>query len=233
MKKHLIAITITGLLLQQPASAQEQAEPVDTQTFYSSLLGLVAGGLVAGPPGAVLGFTSGAVIGDLESQNQKLVASSQPTTESSESQSHQIQLIEKAESHQLQFLQQKQQEQDQLAALQQGFRFCMGFRTGSSLIEPKMAEQLDALAEMLKAFPQFHLLIEAGADQRGSESFNQNLSRERAEAVAQRLINAGLNKDRLSTRYQGESAAEYPVEDREGLAFDRMVQLTLVHGEAS
>jgi hypothetical protein len=33
--------------------------------------------------------------------------------------------------------------------------------------------------------------------------------------------------------YLGEAQARYPIEDLEGLSYDRMVHLTLVKGEAS
>ncbi|MCG8015806.1 MAG: OmpA family protein [Candidatus Thiodiazotropha sp. 'RUGA'] len=228
MKKHLIIVSLAGLLLQAPVFAQEAVETAPKEGFYGSLLGMLAGGLLAGPPGAVLGFTSGAVIGDLnaENQNLELAAKARP-----EPHSEPDFLLAQARSHQQQF--QQQQQDSSLLALQEGFSFCLGFRTGSSQIEPKMVEQLNSLAEMLKAFPQFQLLVEAGADQRGTKAFNHQLSRERAEAVAGMLIDAGLSSERIKLRYQGESAAIYPLTDVEGLAFDRMVQLTLMHGDAS
>ncbi|MCG8486001.1 MAG: OmpA family protein [Chromatiales bacterium] len=228
MKKHLIIVSLAGLLLQQPVFAQDQAELTDKEGFYGSLLGLLAGGLLGGPPGAVLGFTGGAVIGDLQAQNQKLALAAKTFPDT---QTEPDFLLDQAQLHQQQF--QHQQGKESLLALQQGFSFCLGFRTGSSQIEPKMVEQLNSLAEMLKAFPQFQLLVEAGADQRGTEAFNHQLSRQRAEAVAKMLIDAGLSSERIKMRYQGESAAVYPLTDVEGLAFDRMVQLTLLHGESS
>ncbi|ODB83488.1 hypothetical protein A3193_11285 [Candidatus Thiodiazotropha endoloripes] len=228
MKKHLIIVSLAGLLLQTPAFAQEQVETAPKEGFYGSLLGMLAGGLLGGPPGAVLGFTSGAVIGDLHAENEKLeLAAKAPPKSQSESDF----LLTQAHAHQQQF--EQQQQDGSLLALQEGFSFCLGFRTGSSQIEPKMVEQLNSLAEMLKAFPQFQLLVEAGADQRGTEAFNHHLSRKRAEAVATMLIDAGLSSERIKLRYQGESAAIYPLTDVEGLAFDRMVQLTLLHGDAS
>ena len=230
MKKHLIIISLAGLFLQQPATAQEAAEAVDREAFHGSLLGLIAGGLLAGPPGAVAGFAGGAVMGDLESENRRL---KQAQDENSADQPGRDRVMDQAQEHAAQFRPQRETEHQKLQALQQGFSFCLGFRTGSSTIEPKMVAQLDSLAQMLLAFPQFQLEIAAGADQRGSEQFNHALSRERAEAVAEQLIAAGIPRERITTRYQGESAAEYPLDDVEGLAFDRMVQLTLLQKGAS
>jgi outer membrane protein OmpA-like peptidoglycan-associated protein len=226
MKKQLLIMSLASIL-QQPAMAQEHSEGIDREAFGSSLVGLVVGGILGGPPGAVLGFAGGATIGDLESQNQQLKKSISTENPSQA-------LIEaQAQDHLAQFQQQRKTLNSEIQALQQGFSFCLGFRSGSSEIEPKMVTQLDSLAQMLKAFPKFQLQIEAGADQRGSEAFNQDLSRKRAEAVANLLMAAGLAEDRITTRYQGESLAIYPLHDLEGLAFDRMVQITLLQGEES
>ncbi len=227
MKKHLVAMGLAAVLSQQAVMADEVTQAVNDQAFKGSWLGLLAGGLVAGPPGAVLGFAGGAVIGDLHSKNQTLMAEAEAIPDRED---------EAAKSSDLaQALQQDDQQlmPMDLDALQQGFRFCLGFRTGSSAIEPKIATQLQALAQMLKAFPQFQLQIDAGADQRGSEAFNQALSQARAEAVVQLLSEAGLPRDRMTARYQGESGATYAQDDLEGLAFDRMVQITLVPGGES
>ena len=93
--------------------------------------------------------------------------------------------------------------------------------------------QLASLAQMLKAFPEMDLQILAGADRRGSEDYNQSLSRARAEVVADHLRRAGLPDARIRIRYVGESAATYAPEDLDGLSFDRIVKLTLVKGDAS
>ncbi len=227
MKKLSVAMGLVAVLMQQPVGAEEVTQGVDPQAFKGSWLGLLAGGLVAGPPGAVLGFASGAVIGDLNSKQQQLAATLE-TVKQSETPS----LAEAVESDELS-LPDPQLIPVDLDALQQGFRFCLGFRTGSSVVEPKIAAQLQALAQMLKAFPQYQLQIDAGADQRGSKAFNHALSQQRAEAVVSLLSAAGLPRARMITRYQGESTAIYPEEDLEGLVFDRMVQITLLPGGES
>jgi outer membrane protein OmpA-like peptidoglycan-associated protein len=227
MKKLGMAMGLVAVLMQQPVGAEEVTQGVDPQAFKGSWLGLLAGGLVAGPPGAVLGFASGAVIGDLNSKQQRLEATIASAKQS------EIPSIAEAVALDEPSLDDPQLIPVDLDALQQGFRFCLGFRTGSSVVEPKIAAQLQALAQMLKAFPQYQLQIDAGADQRGSEAFNQALSQQRAEAVVNLLTAAGLPKTRMITHYQGESAAIYPEEDIEGLVFDRMVQITLLPGGES
>ncbi|MET0067948.1 MAG: DUF456 family protein [Candidatus Thiodiazotropha sp.] len=227
MKKLVLAMALSTLMVQLPVMADETAQAVDEQAFKGSWVGLLAGALVAGPPGAVLGFAGGAMIGELNSQQETLEAQLEVQRQSTDEARQALQTAASNNPQGQELL------PVDLDALQQGFRFCLGFRTGSSAIEPRIAIQLQALAQMLRAFPQFQLQIDAGADQRGSEAYNQALSQERAEAVVSLLSGAGLSRTRMITRYQGESAARYPVEDLEGLAFDRMVQITLIPGGES
>jgi outer membrane protein OmpA-like peptidoglycan-associated protein len=117
--------------------------------------------------------------------------------------------------------------------MEEGFSFCLGFRTDSAQIEPRIASQLASLAQMLKAFPELDLQILAAADQRGGQAYNRDLSRQRAEVVADHLRRAGLSDSRIRIQYVGEATASYAVGDPEGLGFDRIVKLTLIQGDAS
>jgi outer membrane protein OmpA-like peptidoglycan-associated protein len=231
MKKRLIATSLAAVLLQQsPLFADEQPAPIDQASLKSTATGVLLGGLLGGPPGMLVGMVGGAFVAEVEGQkaeiddlNQHLVAFQQEKASSE-------QLI--AQRHQeykaLMVAQASQQE-----ALETGFSFCLGFRTDSADIEPKIAAQLTSLVVMLQAFPDLNLQILAGADRRGSEGYNRALSRVRAESVAALLNQAGLPAGRITIRYLGEDAANYPLGDTEGLSFDRMVQLTLVKGDAS
>ncbi|MEW8585756.1 MAG: OmpA family protein, partial [Candidatus Thiodiazotropha sp.] len=85
----------------------------------------------------------------------------------------------------------------------------------------------------LQAFPEFKLQIRAGANARGSDTYNKMLSKRRAEAVAAVMIDSGLPKARMEIDYIGKAQARYPIQDFEGLAYDRMVELSLLKGEES
>lgn len=229
MKKRLIALMVTGLL-QAPLYAGENPGPIDTTSLKSTASGVLIGGLLAGPPGMLVGLAGGALVADVETHKQEI-----STLHDSLGRAEQAQAMEQARiarRHQA-YKTLLSTEQSRLDAMQEGFSLCLGFRTGSADIEPRIDDQLASLAVMLKAFPELKLQILARADRRGSDSYNQSLSRVRAEAVASRLIAAGLPQARLSIRYVGEAGALYPVEDFEGLGFDRTVQLTLVRGDAS
>ena len=230
MKKRLMVLMTTGLLMQAPLFADEQPGPIDMTSLKSTASGVLIGGLLAGPPGMLVGLAGGALVADGEHHKQE-AATLQTSLGQAEQERDQAQ-ERIARRHQA-YKALMTTEQSRLDAMQDGFSLCLGFRTGSADIEPRIDEQLGSLAVMLKAFPELKLQILARADRRGSDSYNQTLSRERAEAVAKRLVDAGLPQDRITIHYVGESGARYPVADFEGLAFDRTVQITLVRGDAS
>jgi outer membrane protein OmpA-like peptidoglycan-associated protein len=223
MKKTAIALSLSALLLCQPLWASETVEPIDQTSLKSTAGGVLIGGLLAGPPGLVAGLVGGALVGELEN-NQETIEAQQLELSASQRQA--------AQHHQA-YKQLLSSTRSQLTAMEEGFTFCLGFRTDSTQIEPHIASQLVSLAQMLKAFPELDMHIQAAADRRGSESYNQDLSRLRAQIVAEHLRRAGLPESRIHITYQGESAAAYEAEDLEGLGFDRIVKLTLIQGEAS
>ncbi|MGI3166717.1 OmpA family protein [Pseudooceanicola sp. 200-1SW] len=64
------------------------------------------------------------------------------------------------------------------------------FATGAVRLEGGPAASLDALAQVLAAHPEARLLLVGHTDSEGSLDTNRTLSRQRAEAVRQRLIQA-------------------------------------------
>ena len=79
------------------------------------------------------------------------------------------------------------------------------FRLGSSEITDKNQENLKFLAEAIKASKGNDVFTITGyADkQTGSEGFNETLSKERAEAIYNYLVDLGVEKDRLKIDYKG------------------------------
>jgi outer membrane protein OmpA-like peptidoglycan-associated protein len=223
MKKSVIAISLSALLSSQPLLAGETPAEIDKTSLKSTASGVLIGALLGGPPGMLIGLAGGAWVGEMENRQQAYEVQAGALAEAQR---------QTAQRH-LAYKELLSATRARLSAMQEGFAFCLGFRSDSAEIEPHIASQLGSLAQMLKAFPELNLQILAGADRRGSEDHNLNLSQVRAEAVARALRNAGLAASRIQIRYIGEAAAVYEPGDLEGLSFDRVVKLTLVHGEAS
>jgi outer membrane protein OmpA-like peptidoglycan-associated protein len=99
------------------------------------------------------------------------------------------------------------------------------FKTAKSDILPSSYPLLNEVAEVLVSNPEIHVRIEGHTDSRGSESYNQNLSEERAASVLQYLLSRGVEASRLTSRGYGESR---PIEDNAtatGRAANRRVEI--------
>lgn len=79
------------------------------------------------------------------------------------------------------------------------------FASGRSNLDTTAGEIVAAVAAKLEADPDLRLTIEGHADTRASTSYNEELAKQRAEAVAAALREAGIPADRLATSTQGEN----------------------------
>ncbi len=67
---------------------------------------------------------------------------------------------------------------------------------------------ISQLADFLKKHPERQVVIEGHTDNQGAAEYNRQLSKERAEAVAQALQAQGISADRITTRGLG---PDYPI----------------------
>lgn len=74
-----------------------------------------------------------------------------------------------------------------------------------SEIVPGAAEELEILASIMKDYPVITIILTAHTDSRGTESFNQLLSEDRAKAAKDYLLKKGIDNSRISTLGMGES----------------------------
>ena len=87
--------------------------------------------------------------------------------------------------------------------------------------------RLDKLANFLKQFPDRKLLIEGYTDSVGGDSYNQELSERRAQAVRDALVQRGVDTGRITARGYGKA---HPVADNatpEGRAMNRRVEIVI------
>ncbi|MCC6009151.1 MAG: peptidoglycan-associated lipoprotein Pal [Rhodobacteraceae bacterium] len=83
------------------------------------------------------------------------------------------------------------------------------FETDQSTLTDTARQTLSAQARWLSANPQFAILIEGHADERGTREYNVALGARRANAVMQYLVSQGINANRMRTVSYGK---ERPVE---------------------
>src|SRR3989338_603543 len=79
------------------------------------------------------------------------------------------------------------------------------FRTDKARLESGGMRNVQKLADFLKQYPQHKVLVEGFTDSTGSDSYNQELSDRRANAVRMALIDMGISSDRVTTHGYGEA----------------------------
>jgi len=110
-------------------------------------------------------------------------------------------------------------EQDVLTATFKGDVF---FDFDSATLKPGAYREIDRTANVLNRYPQTTILVAGHTDSSGSESYNQQLSERRAQAVRDALVNRGVDPRRLQVIGYGESQ---PISSSD--AMNRRVELRI------
>ena len=82
----------------------------------------------------------------------------------------------------------------------------VSFDTNSSVVRPGIYSELDRIASSLRQYPQTVVRIEGHTDSDGAEAYNMDLSRRRAEAVKNLLMQRGIDGSRMEVVGFGESS---------------------------
>ena len=90
----------------------------------------------------------------------------------------------------------------------------ISFATGSAKLDmDKSSDQLNEIAEILKAYPAVKLKVGGYTDNTGKAKANQKLSAARAKAVAAALTDRGIDKKRLDPEGYGSKHPVCPAND--------------------
>ena len=198
MKKIVIcsAISVT-LLLTGKASQAGTSEAKQGLIFGgSALLGAAAGGPV--------GFIAGAVAGALISEDIKHGDQAKVTAANSQ---RKITDLEKAvamnealiESH----TQAQADTEKKLVGLLQNLPGEVFFDSNDDQLTSDGLAIIEVLAEVIKHDKVAAVELVGHTDPRGTDEYNNVLSQYRAKAVAEQLVQLGIEPDRISTRGEG------------------------------
>lgn len=102
------------------------------------------------------------------------------------------------------------------------------FEFGKSAISSGSYAYLDKIAELMKR-SSVRIEIKGHTDNVGKEDFNLNLSKQRAKAVYDYLINKGVDKSQLSYSYYGMSKPLMPNDTEEGRKINRRVEFEILN----
>ncbi len=101
------------------------------------------------------------------------------------------------------------------------------FAVDSTAISPSFQATLDKVAQSMIQYPNSLIDVYGHTDSTGSEAYNMDLSKRRADSVARYLISRGVSSARIQTQGMGEN---YPVADNttpEGRALNRRVEIKI------
>ena len=102
------------------------------------------------------------------------------------------------------------------------------FQTGNHSLNTDFHEVLDSVVLVINEFEKTIVVVAGHTDSKGSESFNQDLSEKRAQAVTSYLLSKNVVEARIETVGFGE---EHPIADNgtdAGRAQNRRVELSLI-----
>ena len=102
------------------------------------------------------------------------------------------------------------------------------FDFGKATLRSETKTNLDKLAEILQKYPDTNIVVEGNTDSVGPEGFNQKLSEQRAQAVADYLVSINVSHSRLKTVGYGETQ---PIDTNltpEGRQANRRVEIAII-----
>jgi outer membrane protein OmpA-like peptidoglycan-associated protein len=244
-----------GLLgLSAAASAEGSADQPNhpsPQEPAGFVAGAVIGGFAAGPIGAVVGAGVGTWLGNRVHRAKdaaKAEAQLAALKTDREALEHQTASLEGAKSdleetnraltarldqlaHSVEVAQEGRDDaaRAEAARVLDGLQGDVLFRTGSADIPPETAQEVKVLAGMLAKSPALSVKLDGYADPRGSAELNLKLSEERANAVRDLFLAAGVPEQSLEINAYGKSQSV--ASDSDGYALERRVRLTLQAAE--
>jgi outer membrane protein OmpA-like peptidoglycan-associated protein len=237
-------VGLMGFSVAALADAPKTAPPQEPIGFIA---GGVIGGFAAGPVGAVIGAGIGTWLGKkvhrageaakaeaqvaalksdksqlqsetlaLESAKQDLAETNRALTARLDELSHSVEMAQTAKDDAA---------REDAAKVLDGLQGDVLFRTGSAEITPEMAHGIEVLAGAVAKSPALKVRVDGYADPRGTVDTNLKLSEQRANAVRDLFLAAGVTGEALEVNAYGKSQSV--AEDSDGYALERRVRLTL------
>jgi outer membrane protein OmpA-like peptidoglycan-associated protein len=231
-----------GLMGISAAAFADEPKASHPQEPVGFVTGAVIGGFAAGPIGAVVGAGLGTWLGNrVHRAGDAKKAEAQVavlTTDKGQLQTEKAGLLtEKSQltatnqdlNAKLGALSQKietvQAAKEDASAVLDGLQGDVLFRTGSAEIAPEVARQVQVLAQAVSKSPALKVRIDGYADPRGTDEVNMKLSQDRANAVRDLLLAAGLSEDVVEVNAYGKTQSM--AADSDGYALERRVRMTL------
>jgi outer membrane protein OmpA-like peptidoglycan-associated protein len=174
--------------------------------------GAIIGGAAAGPIGAVVGASLGAVMGERSHKKSEALAARRAEAALLASE------VETLNSS----LTSIESKAGEVGSTVQ-------FRTGQTAVRDNDRARIAKLGALVAGLKDVRVRVSGYADSRGDDALNLSLSQERAEMVARELEKAGVPKERMIIEAMGErfAGSESVADDQ---AFERCVEIRFESG---
>jgi outer membrane protein OmpA-like peptidoglycan-associated protein len=228
MRKQLV-IAVIGALVAAPAWTSE-SNGANKEEKIGLGSGAAIGAMAGGPVGFVLGAALGGWVGDRFHRERSEREDFEQRYTSASADAESFASLLRSSQHELAALQAALADEQQsfAAALETALDIEVYFRTEQSTLDEATEERLAQVAELLEPMDDFVVIIEGHADARGATEYNDQLSAQRAAAVRDVLLQAGIALDRITARAAGEADSTAAEGDVDALALERRVDLTIV-----
>jgi outer membrane protein OmpA-like peptidoglycan-associated protein len=225
-------------------TAPKKPSPHEPAGFVA---GAVVGGFAAGPIGALVGAGVGTWLGSRVHRAQDAkkaeaeVAALQTDKTQLEKQAADLQMaksdLEETNraltarldqlAHSVEVAQEAADDagREQAAKVLDGLQGDVLFRTGSAEMTAETQHEIEVLADVMAKSPALTIRLDGYADPRGSDEGNMKLSQQRADAVRDVFLAAGVPESSVEVNAYGRTQST--AEDSDGYAFERRVRLTL------
>lgn len=197
--------------------------------------GAVIGGALGGPLGVIIGAAIGGKLGDeFHRKNEavdSLSASLDDASGSVDALQRDINLLNgEIQAMDGELMEAREMAKPEvLALLQAGIEMDLLFRTDEYVLSRSTGGRLGQLAATIAGNPDIQIRLDGFADERGDETYNQELSVRRVEHVRDLLVSYGIPSENITVSAHGESPAVDATVD--SYALERRVSLTLYMGD--
>lgn len=107
------------------------------------------------------------------------------------------------------------------------------FDTGESQLKPGAQRPIEQIAAFLNDNPERSVQVEGFTDSQGSNEYNQQLSQRRADAVAQAIIQRGIDTQRVRALGYGEEFPKASNSSSGSRQLNRRVEIVVSNGDAA
>jgi len=192
MKQVLVVLLIAALILPGCATMQENPKTTigaGAGAVLGAGVGYAIGGGKGAAIGAVVGGLAGGVIGHYMDKQEREFKQA---------------LAESQAREQAAIMEGVRREKDALILT---FKSDVMFDTNSSVIKPAAyaSGEIDRVAQILNKYPDTTIKVVGYTDSTGSETYNQQLSEQRANSVKNALVVKNVNAGRITALGMGES----------------------------